>query len=323
MPSFTSMKIVFLIVIVVALSLVNCSLSESQAQKKDAPFKPWAEVENKDSQNLAASSYDEGKQIGTITSKSLEEVSGLVASRNKADVFWVNNDSGDKARLYAIQSSGKLLATVEVEGATSIDWEELSIGPGKDGKPALYIFDAGDNDKVRDDYVVYRVPEPTNISDQKINKDLVESFPFSYPDGHHDCEGTFVDPASGQVFLITKTYKEDCGVYAFPLPLCAGEKIMLEKVSGKHIKSIERLRTVTGAAISPDGLRVAIRTYFGAFELEREKGKPLTTIFDHEPTIIKAPLLKQAEAIAYSLDGKSILMTSEKIPAPIFQLKRK
>ena len=318
------MKIVFLIIFVIGFSLATCSLSDSKAEKNnDVPFKPWAEVENKDSQNLAASSYDEGKQIGTITDKSLDEVSGLVASRNNADVFWVNNDSGDKARLYAIHSSGKLLAKVEIEGVTSIDWEELSIGSGKDGKSALYIFDAGDNDKVRDDYVIYRIPEPTSISDQKITKDLVESFPFSYPDGHHDCEGIFVDPVSGQIILITKTYKADCGVYAFPMPLRAGEKVVLEKVGGKHIKSIERLRTVTGAAISPDGSRVAIRTYFGAFELERTKGKPLSTIFDNEPTIIKAPLLKQAEAIAYSLDGKSILMTSEKIPAPIFQLNRK
>lgn len=323
MPSSPDMKLVFLIICIFGISLANCSLPESQAGKTEVPFKPWAEVENKDSQNLAASSYDEGQQIGTITDKSLEEVSGLVASRITPDVFWVNNDSGDKARLYAIQSNGKLLAKIEIEGATNIDWEDISAGPGKDGKPALYISDAGDNDRNRDDYVLYRVPEPSSISDQKISQDLVESFPFTYPDGHHDCEAIFVDPVSGQIFLITKTYREDCGVYTFPLPLRAGEKVVLEKVSGKHIKSIERLRTVTGAAISADGSRVAIRTYFGAFELERIKGKPLTTIFDNEPTIIKAPLLKQAEAIAYSLDGKSVLMTSEKIPAPIFQLKRK
>ncbi len=300
-----------------------CSLSESKAEKNEVPFKPWAEVENKDSQGLAASSYDEGKQIGTITSKSLEEVSGLVASRSAADIFWVNNDSGNKSRLYAIQSDGKLLATVDIEDTTNIDWEDLSAGPGKDGKPALYISDAGDNDRNRDDYVLYRVPEPSTISDQKISKDLVESFPFAYPDGHHDCEAIFVDPISGQIILLTKTYKQDCEVYTFPMPLRTGEKVVLEKVKGKHIKSIERLRTITGAAISPDGSRVAIRTYFGAFELERLNGKPLLTIFDNEPTIIKAPLLKQAEAIAYSLDGKSVLMTSEKIPAPIFQLKRK
>ena len=262
---------------------MTCSLSESQAHKNEAPFKPWAEVENTDSQNLATSSYDEGQQIGTITSKSLEEVSGMSASRYAPDVFWVNNDSGDKARLYAIQSNGKLLATVDIEGATNIDWEDISSGPGKDGKPALYISDAGDNNRNRDNYVLYRVPEPSTINDQKISKDLVEAFPFAYPDGHHDCEAIFVDPVNGQIFLITKTYKEDCGVYTFPLPLRTGEKVILEKVGGQHIKSIERLRAVTGATISPDGLRVAIRTYFGAFELERTKGKSLATIFDIEP----------------------------------------
>ena len=295
-----------------------CSLS--QAQKKDARFKPWSEVAGSE---RAATTYEEAELVGKITNKSLAEVSGITASRLAPGVFWVHNDSGDKARIYAIDLSGKLLAKFDVPGAENRDWEDLASGPGADGKPALYLADTGDNDRRHETLTIYRVSEPRLSGDKKSATEPAEAFPFSYPDGKHDGEAIFVDPTNGQIYLITKTLREDCAVYRYPLPLRANQKVTLEKVGGQKIKSIAQLRMVTGAGISPDGLRVVIRTYFGAFELQRAKGKALATIFDSEPTTLKVPLIGQAEAIAYTADGKSIVMTSEKLPAPIYQLMRK
>lgn len=307
----------FCLLLVVVIGLTACSLS--QAQKKDARFKPWSEVSGAE----ASAEYDEAKQLGTITDKSLAEISGLTASRFSPGIFWVHNDSGDKARLYAVDAKGKLLAKVDVTGAKNQDWEDIASGPGKDGKPALYIADTGNNGGERDNLAVYRVPEPKIGSEKKAATETAEAFPFSYPDGNHDCEAILVDPANGQIYLVTKMLKSDCAVYRFPLPLKAGQKVIVEKVGGQKVKSIAQLRMVTGGAVSPDGSRVAIRTYFGAFELQRAKGKAFGTIFDHEPTVLKVPLMSQAESIAYSADGKSILLTSEKLPAPIYQLTRK
>jgi hypothetical protein len=302
------------------LIVIGCSAcSFSQAQKKDAKFKPWGEVADA----AASTEYDEAKQLGTITDKSLAEISGLTASRFAPGVYWVHNDSGDKARLYAIDAKGKLLAKVDVAGAKNRDWEDLASGPGANGKPALYIADTGNNSGDRDNLTIYRVPEPKLGSEKNATTEPAEAFPFSYPDGNHDCEAILVDPSSGQIYLITKTLRQASNVYHFPMPLKTGQKVVLEKVGGQKIKSIQQLRMVTGAAVSPDGLRVAIRTYFGAFELQRTKGKGFATIFDHEPTVIKVPLMSQAEAIAYSADSKSILLTSEKLPAPLYQLTRK
>lgn len=291
----------------------------SQAQKKDAKFKPWSEV----SGVAASAEYDEAKQLGTITDKSLAEISGLTASRFSPGVYWVHNDSGDKARLYAVDAKGKLVAKVDVTGAENKDWEDIASGPGAGGKLALYIADTGNNGGERDDLKIYRIREPKPSGDKKAATETAEEFPFSYPDGNHDCEAIFVDPGNGQIYLVTKTLKSDCAVYRFPMPLKAGNKVVLEKVGGQKIKSIAQLRMVTGAAVSPDGSRVAIRTYFGAFELQRTKGKGFATIFDHEPAVIQVPLMSQAEAIAYSADSKSILLTSEKLPAPLYQLMRK
>lgn len=317
MPSSKRMLKWLYLLIAVVIGVNACSFS--QAQKKDARFKPWTEV----SSNETSSEYDEAKQSGTITDKSLAEISGLSASRFSPGVYWVHNDSGDKARLYAIDAKGKLLAKVEVTGAENKDWEDLASGPGAGGKPSLYIADTGNNGGARDDLKIYRIPEPKLNSDKKSTTETAEAFPFSYPDGNHDSEAILVDPTNGQIYLITKTLRQDCGVYRFPLPLKANQKVVLEKVGGQKIKSIAQLRMVTGAAVSPDGSRMAIRTYFGAFELQRTKGKAFGTIFDFEPTVIKVPLMSQAEAIAYSADSKSILLTSEKLPAPIYQLTRK
>ena len=302
------------------LVVVGCTAcSFSQAQKKDAKFKPWGEVTDA----AASTEYDEPKPVGTITDKALAEISGLTASRFSSGVYWVHNDSGDKARLYAIDAKGKLLAKVDVTGAKNHDWEDLASGPGANGQPALYIGDTGNNSGDRETLTVYRVPEPKLSSGKKNATEPAEAFPFNYPDGNHDSEAMLVDPANGQIYLVTKTLRSDCAVYRFPLPLKAGQKVVLEKVGGQKIKSVAQLRMVTGGAVSPDGARVAIRTYFGAFELQRTKGKGFATIFDHEPSVLKVPLMSQAEAIAYSADSKSILLTSEKLPAPIYQLTRK
>lgn len=40
--------------------------------------------------------------IGTITSASLPEVSGIVDSRANANTFWVHNDSGNPSEFFAI-----------------------------------------------------------------------------------------------------------------------------------------------------------------------------------------------------------------------------
>ncbi len=268
--------------------------------------------------------YGEPSQIGTITDSPLTEISGMAPSLTAKGLWWVHNDSGDKVRLYVINASGKLLGKYDVTGARNRDWEDLASGPGRNGSPQLYIADIGDNSLKHETSTIYRVKEP-DLSKGSFNgaTQAVEPLNFRYPDGRHDAEAIFVDPQSGRPYIVTKTMSPPCGVYRFPLPLTPGETVTLEKVSGEAVDRIEQLMLVTGAAASRDGSRVIVRSYFTAVEMTRARSSPFETIFKSSPQTVKLPIERQGEAISYSPDGQAIITVSEKLPAPIYRMKRR
>lgn len=316
-----SLVLVVLSGIAISLLVSACSGHSEAREGAPVPVRPWAEVAQGD--RAGDSVYELAKQIGTITDQKLGEVSGIAAGHRNPGVWWVHNDSGDDANVYALDQRGKLLTTFSVSGAKNVDWEDIGSGPGRDGRPALYLADTGDNGRVRAELVIYRVPEPAvNKHEPTGSTETAEAFPFIYPDGKHDAEAIFVDQQSGRIYIVTKLRNGGCGVYRFPLPLEPGRQVTLERVKGRAVSDIEKLPLVTGAATSPDNNRVVIRTYFNALELQRAKGGAFETIFNAAPTAVSIPLERQGEAIAYTADGEAIVTTSEKVPAPIYQMTR-
>src|SRR5437762_2268766 len=74
------------------------------------------------------------RRIVVLDTKDLPESSGVVASRVTPDVYWTHNDSGDGPFVYAFRLSradrerqiAHLLGTVELIGATNVDWEDIA-----------------------------------------------------------------------------------------------------------------------------------------------------------------------------------------------------
>lgn len=302
--------------------LSGCAFN-SELDTKASP-QPASIIPLPDQPNI--SGYGVAKSLGTITDTQLPEISGLAPSRLARGVWWVHNDSGDQPRVYALNNRGKMLAKFLVTAAKNVDWEDLASGPGKAGQPALYLADIGNNSLSRAELTLYRVPEPSLV--RTTPKGVLtgetaaaEAFPFRYPDGKHDAEAIFLDSQSGRPYIVTKKMTPPCGVYRFPLPLQAGKTVTLEKVTGQAIQQISQLVLVTGATASPDGKRVSIRTYFTALELTRAGGR-FETLFNGAPQTIKIPLEKQGEAISYTGDGRALVTTSERLPAPLFQMLR-
>ena len=260
--------------------------------------------------------YGPPQRAGVISSRALAEVSGLVASRSLRGGWWAVNDSGNPPLLHAVDARGRLVASLQVGGATNRDWEDLAAGPGPGGR-FLYIGDIGDNDRVRDDLVVYRVREPALAHGRNVR---ARAFPFRYPDGRFDAEALLVDPVSGHIYLITKGAR--ARVYRFPLPLRPGRRVVLERVRGNGASQIAALELTTGAAISPDGSRIALRNYWVAYELRRGRGRPFESRFT---TITQVNLRPepQGEAISYTRDGGALVTTSEQPPAPIWRYPRR
>ncbi len=126
---------------------------DSQPKTTPAPHEqPSPVVESTCARTLTRSTS------GTIQTPELDESSGLAASAKNPGTLWINNDSGDSARVFAVAPDGSTQGIYPFEGASAIDWEDIAIGPGPVAKtPYLYAGDIGDNGSVRPDIVIYRV----------------------------------------------------------------------------------------------------------------------------------------------------------------------
>ena len=270
--------------------------------------------------------YGPPQKVGSLKSKALDESSGLVASRSMPGKYWTHNDSGDGPFIYLISEQGELSGVWRVTGAQAIDWEDISIGPGPEvGKRYLYIADIGDNDSVRKEIVVYRVAEPAqdngNSSKAKPQvTETAEAIRLRYPDGSHDAEALLVDPATGDMYIVTKIPLARPSVYEAAAPF--SDVITLKRLNELRIPNPFG-GVITGGSVSPDGKRVALCDYFQAYEL----ALPATST--NFADIWRQPIAsfnfgkrEQGESIAYRLDGQALLGTSEGKGSAIFEVVR-
>lgn len=251
-------------------------------------------------------------QVGKLP-KIINESSGLIKSRRHADrgVFWTHNDSGDTARIFAIDATGKLLRTVDIPGAENIDWEEITM----DEQGRLIVCDCGDNSRDnnrgrRMGVVLYRFAESDAFDkNEKIEK--VERFQFHYPEGKkiHDAEGAFA--RAGAVYLFSKEV-DGAKCYKLPMP----EKAPAESVEMQRVAKTTSFSVVTGASLTPDGKHLALINYLSvvvidfpeAFEKLAPNAKGELPIFTSPRRSVNC-FLGQTEGVAW--DGDDLLLTTE------------
>ncbi len=187
--------------------------------------------------------------------REMPEASGVAVSRRDPSRAWVINDSGEPI-LYAADQNGRITASVRVPGATVTDWEDVEVAPCPGGS-CVYIGDIGDNDARRQEIVVYRIPEPA--ADARSTAAATQ-FRATYPDGPRDAEALVV--AGGRIYVIAKGSTSDVRLYRFPRNPKAGTVSRLEPVGGPLGRApVDKDDQITGAAVSSDGKRVAVRTH--------------------------------------------------------------
>lgn len=278
----------------------------------------------------AQNGYRTPVKLADLQETKVHESSGLAASRRTPGVYWTHNDSGDGPYLYATDRKGRSLATFRVTGAKSVDWEDIAAGPGTGDSATLYIGDIGDNNRSRKDTAVYRVWEPAvdlNKTGQTGQTMLAERYPYVYPDGPHDAETLLVHPKTGEIFIVIKVDSGLSGVYKFPMPLTRDRTATLEKVATVTFTNPLRFRgrnvgkLATGGDISPDGTKIAIRTYTDAFEWTIKPGQSVADALKGKPHPVVVPWIGQFESLCYSPDGKALLTTSEGSPCPLWEMR--
>ena len=141
--------------------------------------------------------FGAGVQTGTLQDPAITEASGIAASRTNPGIYWVHNDSGDSARVFATDLSGAAIGRFRLQGAQARDWEDIDVGPGPEpGRSYLYLGDIGGN-KGRSNLSIYRAVEPGILPGASGVRGSVpaERIDVMYPDGlAWDAEALLVDP---------------------------------------------------------------------------------------------------------------------------------
>ena len=269
----------------------------------------------------ACPTYDPPTKVGTVNASAINEASGLATSSRNPGVLWLHNDSGDTARVFAIDTSAKLLGTYTLGGVTAVDWEDIAVGPGPTaGESYLYLGDIGDNPSERTGIAVYRVQEPQVPAGQSpVTATLggVETLPFVYPDGAHNAETLLVDPKTSDLYIVIKTDTATAGVYRAQAPQTPGQQRTLTRVGDVSLGVL-----ITGGDVSRDGAEILLRTYTDAWLWRWPAGSTIAAAFSAAPCKVPAAAEPQGEAIAFTPDTKDYYTLSENASQPLYLYQR-
>ncbi|WP_188194325.1 hypothetical protein [Nonomuraea sp. SYSU D8015] len=251
---------------------------------------------------VPAYAADDGtEKLFTFKDPGITESSGLAVSPTHDGVYYTHNDSAAAPTFYAVDGSGRTRATYRVRGAEARDWEAMAAT--KDpatGRGVLWFADIGDNlDGAWPDISIYKVMEPRTLGDATLP---ATRYRFRYADGGRNAEGMMINPRTGRLYVVSKEFAG--AVYAAPKKLRTDRVNILRKVAGAPIMA-------TDAAYAPDGSSYVIRTYFSA-TLYEPSGKTIAKV--------TMPDLKQAESIAYTLDGTALLTGTEGPQSPVYRV---
>lgn len=275
-----------------------------------------------DSSNFPDSLFDANRQIGSVESPQLTEISGIVSSRSTEGVLWAHNDKGDGARIYMLHESGRHLGIFYLEGIAARDWEDIAIGPGpQPDKNYIYIADIGDNDEISKVLYIYRFLEPSveNLdfpTEQTITDiDVIE---VVYDDKPRDAETLLIDPLTKDLLIVTKS-KKASEVFNLPYPQSLTRRNRLVRLAQLPFD------TAVGGDVSADGLEILIKNYENIYYWKKRANQGYAQVFSQDPVILPYHEEPQGEAIGWKADGTGYYTISEEAnnrPSPVYFFSR-
>jgi hypothetical protein len=239
------------------------------------------------------------KKLFSLKDDRLRQAPGLAKSAQHNGIYWTANSTGGTARVFGIDSSGK----VKAELSFTADLKDVeAVGVGHDG--TIYLADIGDNEANRDMVEIYMIPEPAQLEDSDNVK--YHQFDFTYPDGAHDAETLLIEPGTDQLFIVTKTSKGAGGIYAAPAAPSRGGTNELTKLAAAPAG------VITDGTFLPDGQHVVLRTTTGL----------VTVQWGEAPTAIATAALSfgQGGTVAVGPAANSVVAGSEGASAALYQV---
>jgi hypothetical protein len=269
-----------------------------------------------------------------VVSEPIGEMSGIVRSRGRDNTFWVHNDSGDSARIFAITADGtSILPTYSkftsygdkpedgkeqwqgfpVLNAENVDWEDIAVD-----EHYLYVADTGNNANARRDLGIYLISEidPTASTRSAV----IQHLPVVYPEQtefppalkHFDSESLFT--FNGTLYLITKhrgggvtglDFEPGANLYRLDTRYTDQPNLLVK------IDSHPEILAATGADVSPDGNMLAVASVDALWLFSRPVDGSdhwLSGPSKHYP--FDRSVVKQLEAITW-IDNDTLLLGNE------------
>jgi hypothetical protein len=255
---------------------------------------------------LGYATYGTPTTVCTPTDRRIGSVSGI--AETSAGVFVQDDEHG---QLWRIDDRCRPVKQIPLKAAGPLtDTEDLAWTA--DG--SLWVADSGGNREPRTSVALVEVP-PTGSPVRYV---------LAYPDGPHDTETLLISPDRSQVLLVTKSPDGVSQIYAPTEPLRPAARIPLDVVGTIRLATLEGRNLgkaallVTGGAVSPDGLHVVLRTYNDGWEWDAPRGD-LREALRGLPRKVTLPVTKQGEAITYSTNGRSFLVSGEQL-SPVYRI---
>ena len=266
--------------------------------------------------------FEKGVEQGLVDATTLSGASGLVASVINPGILWTHNDMGYQRKhgrgsggngIIASRDDGTIAQTFLLEGADSLDYEDIAAGPGPvEGRHYLYVGDIGRARGHRDSIVVYRVAEPLvgntdavdGNDDEKVDSDALisitewDALTLFYPGVHqHNAESLIYDPLTHHLYIISR---DDGSVWRT-------ERVWREEGDATMrlvqvgTKRSQPHRPVTGADISRDGREVLVKHYSSILYYCREPEEDLGMVLSTREGI-KVPYKREirGESVAFA-----------------------
>jgi hypothetical protein len=278
---------------------------------------------------LASPSGAAGRALFRLSDPRIAEASGLGVGIRSPGVLYVQNDSGDRARFFALDAtSGYTLAVLSVPGAVNHDWEDLAVARDAAGVPSVWLADTGDNSAARSEVQVYRVDEPGLVAGIPVGERATtrpDVWRLRYPDGAHDTESMAVDPVSHRIYLFTKSLSGVSEVFEAPPQPSTSRVQQLVKVGSIQFSltgtpggpNFVGQLTATGASMAEDGSLLVLRTYTDAY-LWPVSGGDIAAAIRRDATVLALPPQPQGEGIA--LRGGQLLIDSERALSTVYSV---
>jgi hypothetical protein len=280
----------------------------------------------------AQSNPDNIFTVGSVQHGPIAEMSGIVKSRKRENLYWVHNDSGDEARIFAIDSEGNTIIPTyskfsfycedpedgkrpwqgfKVLYSKNVDWEDITIDDNY-----IYIADTGNNGNARQDLGIYMISEidPTASTQSASIKYLPVRYPeqVSFPASlwHFDSESLF--SADGSLYMITKHraigkgFEWEAGANLYRLDTdYTDQDNLLTYIDGNR-----SITAATGAELSPDMQTLAVISLTALWLFDRPESGDEWLSSSSRKIDLDPDVIRQVEAVTW-IDDQTVLLSNE------------